>query len=299
MPNIRRGLKNINKNTVTTNTFEYLAGKTAVITGSSSGLGRAIAIELAKCKMKSMVLSGRNVDSLELVKTECLNICSELEVFILPCDLSDTTSAENFARESTILLHGVVDLLILSGGCSSRGSFVETKLKVDALLMNVNFLSGAAICKTIVPCMIERKTGNIIWISSIQGLIGTPYRTSYAASKFAVQGYCESLRSELTSSGVKVSCVSPGYINTNLSKAAITGDGSRYGLTDETTANGADPAEVAIRILNSIRTKSDYIVAASFSATVALWLKFFWPEFLNKQLVKRYQKGLKSTGGKM
>lgn len=299
IPNLRRGLKNIRrKKDVTIDTFEYLAGKTAVITGSSSGLGRAIAIELATCNVKSMVLSGRNIDALELVKTECLKICPELEVYILTCDLANTTSAENFARESSFLLSSGVDLLILSGGCSSRSSFIDTTLDVDKLLMNVNFLSGAAICKVIVPLMVQRQKGNIIWISSIQGLIGTPYRTSYAASKFAVQGYCESMRSELTSSGVKVSCVSPGYIRTNLSKAAITGDGSRYGVTDETTASGADPTDVAIEILNSINTKSDYLIAASFFMKVALFLKFFFPRILEKQLVKRYQNGLKSKGGK-
>lgn len=272
--------------------MEFFQGKNACLTGCSSGLGRAIAMQLAKCNLKSIVLSGRNLEALEEVKRECINISPALEIFIMTCDLAETQSAEKFARDVVRVLNGKVDLLVLSGGCSSRSSFLETSLDVDKMLMNVNFLASAAICKGVVPSMVKRKSGGIIWISSIQGLIGTPFRTSYAASKFAVQGYCESLRSELSSSGVKVQCVSPGYINTNLSKSAVTGDGSKYGVTDDTTANGADPNHVAIEIINSAWTnKTDYIVAASLSARVALLLKSLFPHVLEKQLVKRFKKG--------
>jgi len=89
-----------------------------------------------------------------------------------------------------------------------------------------------------------------------------------------------------------VHCVSPGYINTNLSRSAITGDGSNYGKLDETTANGADPMDVAVEILDSVVTKdmSDFVVAATLSAKAAIALKFFAPRFLEKMLVKRFLK---------
>lgn len=107
-------------------------------------------------------------------------------------------------------------------------------------------------------------------------------------------GYCEALRSELTSSGVNVSCVSPGYIKTNLSKGAIRGDGSKHGQMDETTAKGADPDEIAVEILDSaVGGKTDFVVAATFSAKAALILKFFAPSLLEKQLVKRFLKASK------
>ena len=104
--------------------------------------------------------------------------------------------------------------------------------------MQVNFFSGVGLAKKLVPGMVAQGSGKVIWISSVQGKLGTPYRTSYAASKFAVQGYCESLRSELASSNVSVHIVSPGYIRTNLSLSAVMGDGSSYSKMDETTANG-------------------------------------------------------------
>lgn len=121
--------------------------------------------------------------------------------------------------------------------------------------------------------------------------VGTPYRTSYAASKFAVQGYTEALRSELASSGVSVHVVSPGYIRTDLSRSAVMGDGKAYSKMDDTTANGADPDEVAAEILDSVAAgKTDFVVAATFSAKAGMWLRFLAPTFLEGMLVKRYEK---------
>lgn len=276
-------------------TVENLNGKAVVITGASSGLGKAMALKLAECNLKHLVLSGRNVEALDDVKASCEKVDDSSKVHVLPCDLSDVESAIKFAKEASEKCGNAIDVLILNGGMSSRSSFLETDVKVDELLMNVNFLSGAAISKEIAPSMVERKSGRIVWISSLQGKIGTPFRTSYAASKFAVQGYCEALRSELASSGVKVHCVSPGYINTNLSKNAATGDGSKYGKLDQTTANGADPTDAAIEIIDSVITmdKSDFIVAGSASAKAGIALKFLAPNILEKQLVRRFLKSSK------
>lgn len=124
--------------------------------------------------------------------------------------------------------------------------------------------------------------------------MGVPNRTSYAASKFAVQGYCEALRAELASGGVTVHVASPGYIRTNLSRSAIQGNGTLYGKMDETTANGADPNEVAVEILDGVAEgKSDIVVAASISARVAIWLRFLAPSLLEKLLVKRFDSSQK------
>ena len=97
-------------------------------------------------------------------------------------------------------------------------------------------------------------------------------------------------------SGISVHVVSPGYIRTNLSRSAITGNGSTYNKMDETTAKGADPDDVAITILNSIANgKTDFIVAATLSAKIALWLKFLAPTILQSMLVNRYEKQSKKS----
>lgn len=279
--------------------------KSILLTGASRGLGKSLAHQLSACNPSLLILSGRDEVALREVQQECIQLSKErassadespTEVQIVVCDLGDRSSVEKLASESVQIakLHsssGVVDVLINNGGISSRSSFLKTNLDVDERLMQVNFFSGASLAKTLVPGMVEKGSGSIIWISSVQGKLGTPYRTSYAASKFAVQGYCEALRSELASDNVSVHVVSPGYIRTNLSLSAVMGDGSAYSKLDETTANGACPDEVAANILSSVMSgKTDFVVAATSSAKAALWLKFLAPSFLENMLVKRFEK---------
>ena len=285
--------------------------KNILITGASGGLGRCLAHQLAKCSVTTLVLSARNIEKLESVAEECRDIASlyapetDLKVEVVQCDLTDTSSVDNLGRQALELCSnrssGVVDVLINNGGISSRLDFVDTAIEVDEQLMQVNFLSGARLAKRVVPSMIQGGLGNkggcIIWISSVQGLLGIPSRTSYAASKFAVQGYCEALRAELASSNISVHVISPGYIRTDLSKSAITGDGKLYGKMDDTTANGADPDEVAVAVLDGVAKhrsgkggSSDFVVAAGLSAKIAIWLRLIAPGFLEKKLKKRYNK---------
>ena len=99
------------------------------------------------------------------------------------------------------------------------------------------------------------------------------------------------MRAELASSGVTVHVASPGYIRTNLSLSAVTGDGKAYGKLDPTTAAGADPDDVAVAILNAVtQGKADFTVASGLSATVGIYLRLLCPGVLRSQLVKRYEK---------
>ncbi|EJK65436.1 hypothetical protein THAOC_13701, partial [Thalassiosira oceanica] len=263
--------------------------KSVLLTGASRGLGRSLATRLASCGVSELVLSGRDSEALDGVRAECLRLGPDVKVRVVPCDLADKESVDELAREAIASCDGgAVDVLINNGGISSRSSFLETNFEIDERLMRVNFLSGAQLAKAVAPGMVGRGSGRIVWVSSVQGRIGTPFRTSYAGSKFAVAGYCEALRSELSSRGVAVHVASPGYVRTGLSRSAVTGDGSAYGKTDETTANGADPDDVATYILDSVAAgRTDFVVAATFSARLAIWLKFLAPSFLEKQLVKR------------
>ena len=237
--------------------------KSILLTGASRGLGKSLAHALSTCHPTLLILSGRDEKALKEVQQECIQLASGQQsqsggsssnsssptthVEIVVCDLGDKQSVEELAKTSLQLaqkhsldgsVRNNIDILINNGGISSRSSFLMTDLNVDEKLMQVNFFSGVGLAKKLVPGMVAQGSGKVIWISSVQGKLGTPYRTSYAASKFAVQGYCESLRSELASSNVSVHIVSPGYIRTNLSLSAVMGDGSAYSKMDETTANG-------------------------------------------------------------
>jgi dehydrogenase/reductase SDR family protein 7B len=279
--------------TMKARTAECFQDKTVLLTGASGGLGRSLALELAACGVGTLILSARRKDALQEVAAECqsLSANSSLQIHILPCDLVDPASVAELGIQAVKACPKGIDVLINNGGVSSRSPFVETDASVDQKLMQINFLSGAALTKAVVPGMIAKGAGRIVWISSVQGLLAVPGRTSYAASKYAVQGYCDSLRPELAMSGVTVHVISPGYIRTNLSLSAITGDGKAYGKMDETTAKGADPKDVAVATLDSVAAnQAELMVAAGLSAQVGIWLRFLFPGLLRYLLVKRFEK---------
>ena len=289
---------------VSQNTRDSLEGRSVLLTGASGGLGEQLAIQIAHyCKPKKMILSGRKEEALQKIASKCKSgmvaggddatIDAESIVHIVTADLSNKESVQSLGESAVSICDGAVDVLINCGGVSSRSDFLETKLEVDEKVMQINFFAGASLAKAVVPGMVGSGSGGkIIWISSVQGLMGIPSRTSYAASKFAVQGYCEAMRAELATSKVSVHCVSPGYIRTNLSLSAVTGDGSAHGTMDSTTANGADPRDVAVEILDTsvAKGKADFVVAATFTAKVAIWLRLLLPEVLQNLLVKRFEK---------
>lgn len=266
--------------------------KNVLLTGASSGLGRSFALQLAQCGVKTLIITARKEKELEEVAEECRKAASvsDLEVKILLADLSNQNSVAKLA-EDALKICPKIDVLVNNGGVSSRSNFVDTAIEVDERVMQINFLSGAALAKAVVPGMVEKGQGTILWISSVQGLVGIPQRTSYAASKFAVQGYCESLRAELASSGVGVHVASPGYIRTNLSRSAVTGDGKAYGKLDATTAAGADPDNVAVTVLESVaKGKMDFTVASGATATAAIYLRTLCPPVLRSLLVNRFDR---------
>lgn len=280
-------------------TRDSLEGKSVLLTGASGGLGAQMAIQIAHyCKPKTLILSGRKEAALQKIAEECksgLATGDDDNVKIVTADLSNKESVLALGESALSICNQAVDVLINCGGVSSRSDFLDTKLEVDEKVMQINFFAGAALAKAVVPGMVKGNGGKIIWISSVQGLMGIPSRTSYAASKFAVQGYCEAMRGELATSDVTVHCVSPGYIRTNLSMSAVTGDGSAHGEMDETTANGADPRDVAVEILDTTvaKGKADFVVAATPSAKVAIWLRLLLPQVLQNLLVKRFEKAKK------
>lgn len=309
---INRNDKNQHKmSSVSQKTRDSLEGQSVLLTGATGGLGAQLAFQIASyCKPKNLILSGRKEDALKKIAEECRSGLAAAStdstgedadsvVHIVTADLSDKDSVCALGESAVKLCDGAVDVLINCGGVSSRSDFVDTKLEIDERVMQINFFSGASLAKAVVPGMISsRRGGKIVWISSVQGLLGTPSRTSYAASKFAVQGYCEAMRAELATSEVSVHCVSPGYIRTNLSMSAVTGDGTAHGSMDETTANGADPRDIAVEILDSAvaKGKADFVVAATASAKVAIWLRLLLPGFLQNMLVKRFEKAKKKKG---
>lgn len=138
--------------------------------------------------------------------------------------------------------------------------------------------------------MLKRGSGHIVAISSVQGKLALPHRSAYSASKHALQAFCDSLRAEVASKGIKVTCISPGYIHTKLSLNALTGDGNKYGKMDKTIEKGFAPEYVANEILNAVVSEKSDQVIAQFDARVGVYLRTLLPGLLFWILKKRADK---------
>ena len=163
--------------------------KVVWITGASSGIGRALAQELSNLDAL-LIISARNKSALETVKNSCKN---PNNVWVLPLDLEEHTSFIK-TTATALQIFGRIDILVNNGGISQRSLAKDTLVSVDEKIMKVNYTGTIALTKALLPHFIERQQGHIVVTTSIVGLIGTPLRSSYAASKHALHGFFDSLR---------------------------------------------------------------------------------------------------------
>lgn len=131
--------------------------------------------------------------------------------------------------QQALSIHNGIDILINNGGISVRANALDASLDIDLKVMTVNYFGTVALTKSIAKSMIHRGNGHVVFISSVQGKIALPQRSAYSASKHALQAFADSLRAEVAAKGVKVTCISPGYIQTQLSMNALTANGEKYG----------------------------------------------------------------------
>lgn len=257
------------------------SNKVVWITGASSGIGKALAIELSNLNAK-LILSSRKKDDLEQVKKECKNQ-SKVEILVL--DLEDYTSLESKA-DFAIAFFGTVDILVNNGGISQRSLTKNTTLSVDKRIMDINYLGTIALTKAILPYFIEKKSGHLVTTTSIVGKIGTPLRSSYAASKHALHGFFDSLRAEVYDNNITVTLVCPGFVTTNVSLNALTGDGSPQQKMDTATKNGIAPTHFAKLMVKAIKNKKEEVYIAGFKEKLAVFVKRLYPKLLSKMIRK-------------
>lgn len=256
-------------------------GKTVWITGASSGIGEALARAFVQAGA-NVILSARRVDELERVKRSCN---ANDRISILPFDLADADSLPAVA-ERALALRGGIDLLVNNGGISQRALAKDTKLDVDRRIMEVNYFSAVALTKAVLPNMLLRGRGRIVAVSSVVGYVGTPMRSAYSASKHALHGFFESLRAELNGTGVSVTLVCPGFIRTNVSYAALGGDGTPHGQMADFQASGMDPDVCAQRIVAGIDANKPEILVGGPRELSAVYLRRFLPNVYRKVITR-------------
>jgi len=254
-----------------------ISSKVIWLTGASSGIGEALAYELSRHKVK-LILSARRKDELERVKGNC-HPASQGNVKLLPFDLSEPTTLK-LISEAAIHLFGHVDILINNGGISQRSLAKDTMIDVDRRIMEVDYFGTLALTKYLLPHFLQRKKGHYVTISSVMGLLGTPYRSGYAAAKHALHGFFDSLRAELwkESKSIHVTMICPGWVKTNVSMNALIGDGSKLNQMDSTTGDGLEPTYVAKKIIKAIATKKREVYIGGLKEVGAVYLNRYLPD---------------------
>ncbi len=255
------------------------SGKVVWITGASSGIGEALAVELAKASAR-LVLSARRPDELARVAKQC----ASTEVMIVPLDLAKSDDFEKLVAD-VLARFGQIDVMVHNGGISQRSWVKDTAMSVHRRLMEVNFFGTVALTRALLPSMLAKKQGHFVVISSVMGKIGTPMRSSYAATKHALHGFFDCLRAEVTNDGLHVTIICPGFIATDVSKNALTADGSPTNSTNREVASGASPEATARQIMAAIAAKkSEAYVGNLGKDRLALTLKRFVPSVLERMV---------------
>ena len=270
-------------------------GKSIWITGASSGIGEALA-ELLASKGATLILSARGEEALQAVKKRCDEISSRADgVLVLPLDLSDEASLQSKVVQANQFANGI-DVLINNAGISQRSSCVTTQMSTYRALFEVDVFGQIALTKLVLPLMIERGSGHIAVTSSVAGKLGVPFRTGYCAAKHAVMGFFDALRTEVHQHNISVSTIIPGYIRTNISANAVTGDGTRFAKVDTSIKGGMSAQDCAQVIVNDLEKAKPEISVGTGSEMHGLWIKRFFPSLLFKIMNKQYLKSASRDG---
>jgi len=229
---------------------KYFKDKVAIVTGASSGIGYATATLLAKYQAK-VILAARSEDKLEVLRKE---LSAFTEVISIRTDVSVQEDCRNLI-EQTVKQFGRLDILINNAGISMRAMFKDLDLNVIKRLMDVNFWGTVYCTKYALPYLLESK-GSVVGVISTAGYKGLPGRTGYSASKFAINGFLDTLRSEHLYDGLHVMIYAPGFTESNIRKTALLADGSQQGETPREEGKMMSSERVAEIMLNHIRKRS-------------------------------------------
>lgn len=253
--------------------------KTVWITGASSGIGEALAYELASRNCK-LILSARNEEALQNVKQNCGND----NVVVLPLDLNDISAAPEKANQA-IAAFGPIDILINNAGISQRSLIIETDIEVDRRLMETDYLGTVALTKALLPHFVGNQKGQFVTVTSLMGKFGSPYRSGYCGAKHALHGFFDVLRMEHQEDHIKVTLICPGFIQTNVAKNALTADGSKQMTDDVATQNGMPVAVFAKKCVTAMESNT-FEAYIGGKETFGVFLKRFFPKWLHYQVLK-------------
>ncbi|MEJ7558064.1 MAG: SDR family oxidoreductase [Pedobacter sp.] len=259
--------------------------KVVIITGASSGIGKACAEEFAK-RGANLVLAARQYVTLCEITAQ-LEKQYGIKAVAVQADVSKEEDCAHLINQA-VATFGQIDVLINNAGLSMRALFQDVDLSVLKNLMDVNFW-GTVYCSKYALTEILKTKGSIIGVSSIAGYRGLPGRTGYSASKFAMNGFMESLRTELLKTGVHVMVACPGFTTSNIRVAALSEDGSSHGETSMDEGKMMTAEEVAVLMANGIANRKRTLVITG-QGKLTVWLNKLLPGLADKLVFDHFTK---------
>jgi len=262
--------------------MSFFTDKVVLVTGGTDGIGKALVYSLMQQGAK-VVTCGRNYDKLYHLQT----VYAGKPLLALPADVSNEADCKNMVNQA-INTYGTIHILINNAGISMRALFSETDLQTIHRVMDINFWGAVYCTKYALPHIMNNK-GTVAAVSSIAGYRGLPGRSGYSASKFALQGWMEALRTELLESGTNVIWVCPGFTQSNIRNAALNKDSQPQGETPLDEDSLMSPEACAAHILKAIeKRKRTLVLSAQGKETILL--NRFMPKLADRLIHKFFFK---------
>ena len=252
-----------------------MKNKVIVITGASSGIGKALAKEFSSrgCRL---ALAARRIDLLEELKNEL----SQTDILVIKTDVSIEDDCRQLI-EKTLSHFGQIDVLINNAGISMRALFEDVDMNVLRKLMDVNFWGAVYCTKYALPHLLKAK-GSVVGVVSVAGYIGLPARTGYTASKFAIRGFMNTLRSETLRKGLNVLVVAPGFTASEVRKSALTADGSPQGETPREENKMMTAEKCAKHIAKAVVKRKRRLILTFWEGKMSIFLAKFFPSLIDR-----------------
>jgi short-subunit dehydrogenase len=258
---------------------DFFKNKVVVITGGSDGIGKALVDALIPMGAK-VATCARNQD--KLYDLQLLHSGKPLHTMV--ADVSNYNDCKNFI-ESTIHFFGGIDILINNAGVSMRALVKDLEVEVIEKVMDINF-KGTLYCTKLALDSIMQRKGSIVGVSSIAGYRGLPGRSGYSASKYAVNGFLEALRTEMIDYHVNVMWVAPGFTTSNIRSAALNKKGTAQGESPMDEGKMMSSEKCAAYILQAIEKRKRTLVL-TFRGKQTVFMNRFFPA-LSDNLVKKF-----------
>lgn len=254
--------------------------KTIWITGASSGIGKALAEQLA-AKGATLILSARNKEALTELNSR---LGGKHHVVVLDLAKPEQLLA---TMPDTLARLGRVDILINNGGVSQRSLFLENDFAVYRQLMEVNYFGLIALTKVVLPQMVQNGSGMVVSISSVAGKVGSKFRTGYSGSKYAVVGFMDCLRAEVADKNIHCLTICPGSIKTAIAHNSLNEQGIAQNKAEDSIENGMDVNKAVAQMIKAITVKKDEVVIGEGISGWAPTIKRFFPALFNRMTAKK------------